>query len=378
MKQAFEVLPKEFVSETSYFKNNEELTSAIPKINKDIAVIVMKDKEYYGIVDDRSIYRSNQKINKKTKIGSFAVKLPTLEDQTSIDKAIYLFYISQAKALPYISNKKVLGLVKRETILKAILSLHLTSKLRVRDIMSSPVIAVTPSSSVLNAKAFMQKNKINRLVVTSNGKTDGILTYRDILNNTMRSPDKPAKGSKEDSIKKMSVESIYSQNPFTINYNERVDDALRIMLENNISSILVNRSNKTVGVLTTKDILEALVKNSGLIKDNIIIFGLDYYTKEYESEIREEIEKMYDKLEKFHKINIVQISLNVKRHKSKNYELHMRVWLGKRGIISHGLTGFSLEETLSELIKNIYDTIKKKKEIIYMKKESLGRYNDED
>ncbi len=377
MKQAFEVLPKDFVSGTSYFKHNEELTSAIPKITKNGAVVVMKDKEYYGIVDDRAVYRSTQKINKSTKIGSFAVKFPQLEDQTSIDKAIYLFYTSQAKALPYISNKKVLGIVKRETILKAILSLHLTSKLRVKDIMSSPVIAVDTSSSISNAKAFMQKNKINRVVVTSNGKTDGILTYRDIVKNTIAVPKKPTKGSKPTNISKASVESIYSQNPFTINYNERVDDALRLMIERNISSILVNRSDKTVGVLTTKDVLESLVKSSGIISDNIVIFGLDTYTKEYESEIRDELEKMYDKIEKFHKINVEHISLNVKRHKSKNYELHMRVWLGKRGVISHGLTGFSLDKTLSELIKTVYDTIKKKKEIIYMKKETLGRYDEE-
>jgi acetoin utilization protein AcuB len=377
MKQAFEVLPKDFVSEASYFNHSQELTSAIPTITKSGAIVVMKDKEYYGIVDDRAIYRSTQKINKNVKLGSFAVKLPQLEDQTSIDKAIYLFYTSQAKVLPYISNNKVIGIVKRETILKAILSLHLISKLRVKDIMSSPVIAVDTSSSIPNTKAFMQKNKINRVVVTSNGRTEGILTYRDIINNTIRTPKKHTKNSIPDNTNKTSVESIYSQNPFTINYNERVDDALRLMIEKNISSVLVNRSDKTVGILTTKDVLESIVKSSGILPDNIVIFGLDTYTKEYESEIRDELEKMYDKIEKFHKINVEHISLNVKRHKSKNYELHMRVWLGKRGVVSHGLTGFSLDKTLSELIKTVYDTIKKKKEIIYMKKEAIGRYNEE-
>lgn len=376
MRPAFEIIPKDFISKAYFFEHTTLLTEALTKIEQNGAVIVMKNNDYYGVVDDRAISRGNIKIKKTNKIGTFAVKLPPLENETSIEKAIYTFYTSQAKALPYIENKKVLGIIKRETILKAILSLHMTSKLTAADIMSTPVMAIESDASVASAKVFMEKNKINRLAVSSNGALNGIITYKDILKNTATLDNRVQK-DKDRIIKSSKVEEVSSTNPFTINYDEGVDDAIRNMVENNISSLLVTRNGKTVGVITVRDIFESIAKSAAPISENIIISGLDDYTKEYESEIRTELEKFNEKVQKFHKLNVENILLNVKRHKSKNYELHMRVWLGKRGVVSHGVTGFTLDKALSDLISTVYDTIKEKKETVYMKKTLIGRYDEE-
>ena len=376
MRPAFETIPKDFISKTYFFEHTAPLTEAISKISQYGAIVIMKNKEYYGIVDDRSIARGNIKINKSNKVGAFTVKVPYLEDQTSIEKAISIFYSSQAKALPYIENNKVLGVIKRETILKAILSLHLISKLKAADIMSTPVVAINSDASIASAKVFMQKNRVNRLVVSSNGTLNGIITYKDILKNSATLSARSEKPGNR-YTKTSTVDTVASSNPFNINYNESVDDAIRSMIENNISSLLVKRSDKVIGVLTIRDIFESIAKNANVSSSNILISGLDDYTKEYESEIRTELEKFNDKIQRFHKLTVENISLNVKRHKSKNYEMHMRVWLGKRGIISHGLTGYSLEKTLSDLIKNVYDSIKQKKEAIYMKKGMGEEYEEE-
>ncbi len=376
MKLAFENVPRDFISKAYFFEHTASLTEAISKITQNGVVVIMKDNDYYGIVDDRALARGNKKISKSNKLSSLSMKVPVLEDETSIEKAIYTFYVSQAKALPYIVNNKVLGVIKRETILKAILSLHLVSTLSAGDIMSTPVIAIDSNATLSNAKAFMQKNKVNRLAVSTNGTLNGILTYTDIQKNASILSNRPQKSGNNNS-EVSTVEQVAVTTPFTINYKDSLDEGIRSMVENNISSLLVKRSDKVVGILTIRDIFETIAKSQTISSDNILISGLDDYTKEYEAEIRSELEKFNEKVQKFHKLSVEHISLNVKRHKSKNYELHMRVWLGKNGVVSHGITGYTLDKALADLIETVYDSIKQKKEIVYMTKKTSGKYAEE-
>ncbi len=53
-------------------------------------------------------------------------------------------------------------------------------KVKVRDVMSSPLISVEPNSDLLEAFELMGKNIINRLAVINDGIIYGIVTTRDI------------------------------------------------------------------------------------------------------------------------------------------------------------------------------------------------------
>ncbi len=127
MQIPFESIPKEFISSTVFYDYKEPITSAVDKINKYGAVVVTKDGKYYGIVDDRTISRKGTNISKNMAIGNFASKLYALGKADTLERAIYIMYESRTKALPYIDNGNVSGIIKRETMLKAILSLHLLS-----------------------------------------------------------------------------------------------------------------------------------------------------------------------------------------------------------------------------------------------------------
>ena len=135
MPVAFQEIPAEFVSKTEFEDYSTPVAQVISKIQKYGAVVVTKDGKYFGIVDDRTIGKSTGMAFDETMLtGKVAKAVPRLSDKTSVQDAINFFYDSSSKALPYIKDDKVTGIVKRSEILKAILSLHLLSQAKVKEL----------------------------------------------------------------------------------------------------------------------------------------------------------------------------------------------------------------------------------------------------
>ncbi len=371
MKVAFEPVPGEFVSRTSFFDYKEPLTEALAKIKKHGAVVITKNGEYYGVVDSRSVVRKSIRISKSTAISSFAARVPMLDSDTSIENAIHKFYMSSATALPYYEKKKISGIVNRRSMLKAILSLHMLSDYKVQDVMSTPVVAIDSNATVPNAQSIMRRSNLKHLVVLSNGKLDGVLTSRHILEGAgstlSRLPEKRTVAREA-----AKVGDIAEQNVYSIEQDEGVDAAIRSLVENKVSSLVVTKSGMPSGIVTIRDIFEMVSAGSSNLGEDIIISGLDDYTTEFRDDIMSELERLENKINKFHKFGVSSITFNIKRHRAKNYEMKIRVWLSKRGVVSSSASGFSLEGTLRTLTENVYNSIKEKKEVVYMHKKHDG------
>jgi predicted transcriptional regulator len=57
----------------------------------------------------------------------------------------------------------------------------LPARTRLEEIMSSPIISVTPEVTILDALAAMEKHNIRQLVVSSNSKIYGTISREDII-----------------------------------------------------------------------------------------------------------------------------------------------------------------------------------------------------
>lgn len=366
MKLAFQPIPKEFVSSTEFFDSKSPLTKAIEKVNKYGAVVVLNGKDYFGIVDERSIQsKKNLDIGKRESISKFAKKAPVLDSSTSIDKAIIDFYESGSKALAYREEGKIKGIVHRNSLLKAMLSLHLISDYKVQEIMSTPILAINEDANLSQAKAAMDKNKVKRLIVMSKKGASGILTYKDIMKYLMQSRSRvimPRSSVQPD----ISVGEASNRNIYSISKDASIDDAIRSFVKNKVSSLMVVGDSRPIGVVTVKDVFEVIAKESSSRENRITLSGLDSYTKEYEDDIKEALSALMEKLNRFHKIQTTGVSANVKRLKDKNYEVKLRIFLTERGAVSIATAGYSMERVLNDAINKAYGIIRNRKEIIYM------------
>ncbi len=365
MSQKYNGIPDELVTKVPAFDIGERLANILPAIQKYDAVLVSKDNKPYGIIDDKTLFskRFRLKFDKNETIKKYARIVPRITDSTSIDDAMVYFYKTRVKGLPYVKDGKLRGMLKRETILKVMLSTGLAIGDKVSSIMTSPAFAIDATANLAQAKAAMDKNKISRLLVLENNKFMGIITKSDIINFTTKGNEKlPELKTKAYTPSNVPISSIVNKNPVVISSNAEIPDAIRLLVENGVSSLVVVNRQTPVGIITVTDILERSISSRRVDQNSIIITGLDQYTYQYEDEIKEEAKNFVAKVNKLRGFGINYITLRVKRIKSDTYEIKARVSYGKSKMISIQASDYLLDKTLSKLLKNLRDEIIRKKE----------------
>jgi acetoin utilization protein AcuB len=116
----------------------------------------------------------------------------TVTPDTLIDNAIETMREKHVRRLPVVENGKLVGLVTRNLIIEATpspstaLTLwgfhYQLSCMKVRDVMTTNVIAVHPDDTIKEVVAISEKHRIGTFpVVDANGNLVGILTNTDLL-----------------------------------------------------------------------------------------------------------------------------------------------------------------------------------------------------
>ena len=130
----------------------------------------------------------------------------------------------------------------------------------VRNWMSSPVITVTPETSLTDARKIIEENQIRALPVMKGDLLVGIVTKRGLLRLDLS---KLNIASRDLSPEKIS--DVMTTKPLTLLPEALIPKAARIMLENKITALPVVEGGKILGILTNSDLLRfILVEYPGL------------------------------------------------------------------------------------------------------------------
>ena len=114
------------------------------------------------------------------------------------------------------------------------------------------IFTVTDNISVKKAIIMMDEKKIGALLVhcpESNNPQDltGILTERDIIELLSR---------KDDDLENFKVKDIMSENIISVTSSQTAEEALALMIENQIRHLAVMEEGNLVGVLSMRDVLK--------------------------------------------------------------------------------------------------------------------------
>lgn len=78
-------------------------------------------------------------------------------------------------------NKKPVGIISDSDLIKRVVATNIkASQVKLKNIMSSPLVTVAPKDEILTAVRKMKKNNIKRLPVILKGKLIGLLSLSDI------------------------------------------------------------------------------------------------------------------------------------------------------------------------------------------------------
>lgn len=132
--------------------------------------------------------------------------------------------------------------------------------IKVRDIMSSPVICIDSKSSVTSAQLLMQEHAIRRLPVVDEGRLVGIITLNDVRGALPSEATTLNRSELEYLTEQLKVERVMRREVATTTEETSLKDVARLMAQHKISGLpVVSASGIVVGMVTESDIFKVLV-----------------------------------------------------------------------------------------------------------------------
>ena len=122
---------------------------------------------------------------------------------------------------------------------------NMTTRVLVRDIMNSPVISASPQDTIKDIATKMKEERIGSIVIMENEKAVGIITDWDIVSNAVINDVKPTMVKASDIMQKL----------HTIEGEEGITEAARILRQHSIKRLGVVYKNRLVGIISASDVI---------------------------------------------------------------------------------------------------------------------------
>ena len=122
---------------------------------------------------------------------------------------------------------------------------NMTTRVLVRDIMNSPVISASPHDTIKDIATKMKEERIGSIVIMENEKAVGIITDWDIASNAVINDVKPTMVKASDIMQKL----------HTIEGEEGITEAARILRQHSIKRLGVVYKNRLVGIISASDVI---------------------------------------------------------------------------------------------------------------------------
>lgn len=111
--------------------------------------------------------------------------------------------------------------------------------------MNSPVISASPRDTIKDIAVKMKEERIGSIVIMENEKAVGIVTDWDIVSNAVIKDIKPTMVKASDIMQKL----------HTIEGEEGITEAARILRQHNIKRLGVVYKNRLVGIISASDVI---------------------------------------------------------------------------------------------------------------------------
>jgi CBS domain-containing protein len=115
----------------------------------------------------------------------------------------------------------------------------------IREIMTADPRTVETGATVAEAARAMRDGDVGSVVVVENGAVAGIVTDRDIAVRVV------AQGLDPDATR---VSEVATMRPVTLTVDQSVDDAIRLVREQNVRRIIVLQDGRAAGIVSLGDL----------------------------------------------------------------------------------------------------------------------------
>jgi CBS domain-containing protein len=216
------------------------------------SLVVTKAGKPLGIVTERDLLSKIIALGKDPKSirvrDMMSTPLITIDPKATVKEAAKTM-IEKKGHLVVSDGKRIVGVVTASDLIRTMPECDETMA-RVDDSMTKKVVMMDSTATVADAARMMGKLRIGSVIVTRAGKSFGIFTERDLLTHFL------AKGTP---LSKR-VGDAASHPLITIASGTSVHQAARVMARKHIRRLPITSDGKIVGIITARDLVEAYGK----------------------------------------------------------------------------------------------------------------------
>lgn len=311
------MLAKDFMSnDYRVIDADEPISQALSLFEETDSIIVMRDKEYVGVLIEKELTRA--KLPPKAKVKSFVRSSPKAKPDTTIEEVARLMLESEIFHLPVFEDEKLIGVVKVDDLLEKIVEI---GDEEIGKFISRNIKFVSPNDNIGKVIKIFKEENISRLPVVENGRIVGVITMHDLMEKVILPEDKPEYGefiAEKKRYLKIPVKGIMIPEPFVMPPNAKVKDAVKEMLDRKIGGIIVSTNGKLLGMVTKKDLLEPIASRGKEEKIFIQFCGeLDRIEGFDKEEGKTQLKNFLRKHEEF--LEAGYLYVYVKQHKERKH-----------------------------------------------------------
>jgi CBS domain-containing protein len=149
--------------------------------------------------------------------------------------------------------------------------------MKVKNFMTREVVTVAPEASILDAARLMLDHKISGLPVVNNGgRVVGIVSEHDLLRDNVQTTrphwlrmmiERVNLADESGRLHERKVCEVMTPDPVTIAETASLEEAGRLIEENDIKRLPVVHDNKLVGIIARADMVRAMIGAAHKITD---------------------------------------------------------------------------------------------------------------
>ena len=239
------------------------ITSSDP--SREIPIGIVTESDIVKLLDEDKTTRELDKILLDEIVSKSLVTITEGQEDHMTQCAVRMKTFGINSIVVVNDNGELVGITTSTDLAKSFSEDYL-GEYKIKDYMTKKVFTCRKSDSLEFALRSLNKNKISRLVVTDNkGNPIGIITYNTFLQHSeyFKLGSKPKErnylnpvGSGAD----LFVSDLMNNRVLTLDQDEDLAKAARLMIEHSISGIPVinkNRNDELVGVVSKTDIIKA-------------------------------------------------------------------------------------------------------------------------
>lgn len=122
-------------------------------------------------------------------------------------------------------------------------------------IMSRDVVTVSPDAALMDIRKRLQEGGFHHILVIEDDQLVGVISDRDVLRALSPFLDTYTEEHRDVQTLALPAHEVMRNNPITGAPDTEIEEASRLLLDNDISSLPILDGNELVGIVTTKDLL---------------------------------------------------------------------------------------------------------------------------